>query len=220
MNQTHRAHGVRIGQLLVEIRDLAGQQQALINDGAGRQRRNIEEALVGDRRSLDLVFGALADNVELPLQFVLGNAKGAPNENLLYIRLRRAAHPADRVHVHRRVAPAQNLQIFFPRDPFQDALGLQPLPRLHGQKHHAHAVFAWRRQRKPEPAALARKELVRDLNQNARAVARLRIAAAGPAVAKIDQNLQTLQNDVVRLLALNVDDKADATGVVLVLGVV
>ena len=77
-----------------------------------------------------------------------------------------------------------------------------------------------RRQREAQLGALAREELVRNLNQDARAVARLRIAAAGAAMRQVDQDLNALQDDVVRLLALDVGDKADAAGVVLVARVV
>ena len=69
---------------------------------------------------------------------------------------------------------------------------------------------------KPELGAFAREKLVRNLDQYARAIAGLRIAAASAAVRQIDQNLDALQNDVVRFLAVDVGDKADAAGVVLV----
>ena len=62
---------------------------------------------------------------------------------------------------------------------------------------------------------LAGEKRVWNLDQNAGAVARFRIAAAGAAMRQVDENLQTLQNDVVRLLAFNVDNKTNAAGIVL-----
>ena len=88
--------------------------------------------------------------------------------------------------------------------------------RLYRQKHHAHAVFARRRQRETQLGAFAREELVRDLNQDSSAVARFRIAAAGAAMSQVDQDLQSLDDDVVRLHALNIDHETDATGIVFV----
>ena len=73
---------------------------------------------------------------------------------------------------------------------------------------------------KPSVGALAREELVRNLDQDAGAVAGFRIAAAGAAMRQVDQDLQSLEDDVVRLLALDVDHETDAAGVVLVAGVV
>ena len=45
---------------------------------------------------------------------------------------------------------------------------------------------------KPSLRALAREELVRDLDQDAGAVAGLRVAAAGAAVRQVDQDLDAL----------------------------
>ena len=53
--------------------------------------------------------------------------------------------------------------------------------------------------RKPKLAALPRKKLVRDLDQNAGAVAGLRIAAAGAAMGQVEQHFNSLANDVVAL---------------------
>ena len=92
--------------------------------------------------------------------------------------------------------------------------------RLDRQEHHPRAVNAWRRQRKAQRRAFPRKELMRDLNQDAGAVAGLRIAAAGAAMRQVDQDLQSLGDNVVGFLALGVNDEADATSVMLVSRVV
>ncbi len=89
--------------------------------------------------------------------------------------------------------------------------------RIHRKKNHAHAVLAGRGQRETQARRFALKKSVRNLDQDARAVAGLRIAAAGAAMRQIDQDLDALQDDIVRLAALDVRDKADAASVVLVL---
>ena len=61
---------------------------------------------------------------------------------------------------------------------------------------------------------------MRYLKQNSGAVPRARIATLRAAVREIFEDLQTLLDDVVRLLAFDVDDKADAAGVFLVSRVV
>ena len=132
---------------------------------------------------------------------ILRHARPSPaHEDLLDIRLRRARLPADRVAVHRRIAPAENRQPFFAGDALDDSFAQQPLLRLHRQEHHADAVGARLGQRETQLRAFARKELVRDLDQNAGAVARLRIAAASAAMRQVDQDLDALADDVVRLL--------------------
>ena len=82
------------------------------------------------------------------------------------------------------------------------------------QKSHADRIFARRREGEAEGFALTRKKLVGDLDQQSGAVARLRITAAGPAVRQVDQNLNSLLDNLVTLLATNAGDKPDATRVV------
>ena len=55
---------------------------------------------------------------------------------------------------------------------------------------------------KPKLGAFAREKLVWDLDQDARAVAGFRIAAASAAMREVDEDLQALGDDVVRLVRL------------------
>ena len=61
---------------------------------------------------------------------------------------------------------------------------------------------------------------MRDLDQDACAVTRLRVAAASAAMHQILQNLDALQHDVVRLAALDAGHKTYAAAVVLVFGAI
>ena len=72
----------------------------------------------------------------------------------------------------------------------------------------------------PRLAHSRRKELVRNLNQDAGAVAGFRIAAARAAMRQVDEDLNALGDDVVRRFAVDVGDKADTAGVVLVTRIV
>ncbi len=74
--------------------------------------------------------------------------------------------------------------------------------------------------REAQLAALAREEVVRDLDQHSGAVAGFRIASASAAVGQVDQDLNALDDNVVRLLALDVGDEADAARIMLVAGIV
>jgi hypothetical protein len=63
-------------------------------------------------------------------------------------------------------------------------------------------------------------ELVRNLDQDAGTVALQRVGTNSAAVIQVLQDQQTLLDDVVTFLALEMGDKAHAAGVVLVGGVV
>src|SRR5215472_5408640 len=61
---------------------------------------------------------------------------------------------------------------------------------------------------------------MRDLDQNARAVACFRIASARSAMRKIDQDFDTLADDLVRPFAIKVYNESHPAGIVFVLRVV
>ena len=97
------------------------------------------------------------------------------------------------------------------------------LPARLGLARHeelADRVMALRRQVEAQLGAFGREERVRDLGQHAAAVAERGIRAHRAAMVEVDQNLQALFEDVVRLAVLHVGHKADAAGIVLLGGIV
>jgi hypothetical protein len=63
--------------------------------------------------------------------------------------------------------------------------------------------------------ALALKELVWNLEENAGSVSGFGVAAAGSAVGQVEQNLDSFGYDVVTFVASNVGYEPDAAGVML-----
>jgi len=61
---------------------------------------------------------------------------------------------------------------------------------------------------------------MRSLQQNARAVACVFLAATGAAVFQIEENSNRLVDDVVGLAAVQIDDKTNAAGIVFELRIV
>ena len=87
------------------------------------------------------------------------------------------------------------------------------------QEHEARAVAPGRRQVDAERRRDLAEEPVRHLDQDAGAVAGVRLAAAGAAVQQVDEDLQRLRATIAcERAALDVDDEPDAAGVVLVRG--
>ena len=87
-------------------------------------------------------------------------------------------------------------------------------------KDVADGVASWRRQREAELLALVLQEVVRDLHEDARAVASQRIGAHGTAVLEIGEDLEGVGDDVMRFAAIEVGNETDTTGVALVRRVV
>ena len=61
---------------------------------------------------------------------------------------------------------------------------------------------------------------MRDLNENAGAVAGFGIASAGAAMSQVDEDLNPLLDDLMAFFSANAGDKSHAAGVVLVRGIV
>ena len=73
---------------------------------------------------------------------------------------------------------------------------------------------------KPRRGAFARKKLVGNLDQDARAIAGFGIAAAGAAMGQVDQDLNAFEDDVVGFMAFDAGDEADPAGIVFMARVV
>src|SRR5258706_13737477 len=220
MDKAKCAGDIGVGQFGVEIRDLRSQQQALVHDGARRERGHVEHASVLHVGGRDLRFRALADDVEFALKGVLVEVRRTANENLLDVRLGNSSDPAYGSTVNWSVSPTQNFQSLFANDALQNSFTLKALMSLDRQECHADAVGARRGQLKPQLQALAREKLVWNLDQDPGAVAGFRVAAASAAVRKADQDLNALLDDVVALVAADARTKAHSARVVLVSGVV
>ena len=224
VHQRERRLHVPIGEVGEHRLDLAGRQHALVDEGVRRQADDVEELLrcgVGDRQPVGLVLDALADHVQLALE--PGPRVGprqrriACDEELFEDRLDRHGARSDRAVIGRHGAPSEQALALLGHDPGHELLGGLAIPSVPRQEHQPHAVFAGRRQRRRRHLA---QKGVGDLNQDACAVAGVRLAPARAAVLQVLEDLQRLLQDRVRPAALDVDDEADAAGVVLVARVV
>ena len=96
--------------------DLETRQHALVDEGPVRQARDIEELALREIGVADGVLDAHADHVEPALEAVVVEPGGAPDEDLLEIRLGRACGRADRGIVGRHDAPADQALAFLADD--------------------------------------------------------------------------------------------------------
>ena len=146
--------------------------------------------------------------------------RAAADEHLANDRLDFLDRFAEAGVVARHIAPAeQHLPLVLDR-----ALDLvfagEARGRLLRQKHHADAVLTGRRQLDALPRHFFAKERVGNLNQDAGTVAGKRVGANRAAVGQVLQDLQALLDDRVRFRAFDMRDKADATRIVFVGGIV
>ena len=165
--------------------------------------------------------GLLADDVELALERVLIHRGGSAGDEHLpddgLDVLRPLGEPAV---VGRHVAPAEQDLALTRHGALDLLLAGHPRGGLLRQEHHADAVLADGRQREAlRPAHLA-QEPVGELDQDAGAVTLQRVGAGRAAMRQVPEDREPLRDDRVPLLALDVGNEAQATGVVLLRGIV
>ena len=221
VDERNRALDARVAQVGIEGLHLVGRQHAFVDQRPARQAGHVEILAAGELGIAHGVRGAAADDVQLALEReVVAQPRGAAHENLADAGLARLGRVAQAGVVGGHVAPAQHGLAFFCDYRLQPPFAGAAPVGVRRQKHHTHAVRARLGQIEAGRGARFAQEAVRHLEQDAGAVARAFFAAAGAAVVQIDENGQTLLDDVVRTPALDVHDEADAAGVVLEAGIV
>src|SRR4029450_12383512 len=169
----------------------------------------------------DRVRDRLAQDVEPP--FELGFALdllAAADEYLQMHGLGRLHRFAERRVVGRHLAPAQERHALA-----LDHLGIDvadhlPPVRIARHEQRADRVFARLGQDKAETVRLLGEELVRDLHQNAGAVAGARIGADRPAMFEVAEDGERVLDQLVRSPALDVGNKAHTAGILVERGII
>ena len=191
----------------------------LLDKRAGVEHRSLLQALVDAKRAR----GALANDVELPLEGVLIEPVGRADEELLDARhaLERGRPEIGAVRIGRHDTPAEEaLPLRFDR--LQErGLAVRALLVVGRQKDVADAVLA--RLGKVDAELLlgrATQELVWDSGEHPGAVAGVRLRTAGAAVVHVAEDAVGVLDDLVGRHALDLGNEADAARVLLVRGVV
>ena len=215
----------RFEPLVVEVQvvlvQVGRQHHALVDDGAGRQRRDVKMPDVLDIGVPDHVVGPFADDVELALESVgVGAVAALPNEDLADDRFDGLDAFAETAVVDGDVAPAEQVLALVLDRAFDGPDADVDVGNFLRQEDHADRVFAGFRQLEAQGFRFAAEKTVRELDQDAGAVTGQRIGADRAAVVQIDENLDALANDLMRLAVLDIGDKADTAAVMFVLWVV
>ncbi len=220
VDQRHGRGKARIGEILVVGLDLERQEHALVDERPARQRHGVVTDVAPLVGIVDGVRDDLADHVELALELVLvGDGLRPADEDLPMHRLGVAHHVGQRRIVDRHGAIAEELEAFLADEARPDPLAMLAQPLVLRHEQMADGIVASLRQLDLERLALVLQELVRDLNENARAVARERVGADGAAMLEVLEDGERVGDELVRRPPLEIGDEADAAGVVLAFAV-
>ncbi len=223
MHQRQRRHGQRVAQIVVEALDLRRQQQALVDERCGSRRTACR-----DRRSAGMpcssasaatLFSTCLRIVRILRSncVLVARCRGWPRRSpgdirhRLDDRCRRARSyrsPTSRQPIS--VCPSARMKCS------KCSIATARARFVHRQKAHRDRIAAGRRQVEAALLGPIAQQPVRHLDHAAGAVADQRVGSDRAAMVEIDQDLQPAADDIVRFSALDVRDKADAAGVVLV----
>src|SRR4029453_11220781 len=121
--------------------------------------------------------------------------------------------------MRRDLAPAEDVAALIPGDCGEHLHHVVAGGLVVGGEEEAGTVVAFGRQEYVLLLADLAEEVVGHLDEDACAVAGIDLAAAGAAVLQVLEGDDAVADDLVRLLAVEADDEADAAGVMLVLRV-
>jgi hypothetical protein len=205
-----------IVEIPVEGLDLARHQQTGEHEGAAREARNVEEARAPVRGVLEHA----TDHVELALEGVLLQTCAGRHEGLPYDRQPGARVAPDGARVVGNLAPPEHVLSLGVDQLLEEPHLTVAFERVLGEEDHARRVGPGRGQIDGEPLRLLAQKAVGKLDQDAGAIAGLRVAAAGAPVLEVHEHLDALVDQRVGRLAPDVRDEADSAGVVLAGGIV
>ncbi len=207
-----------VAQIGIIGAQLGGEEHALVDQRAAAHRHDVEIVRLALEGRVDLARADLADDVELALErLVVGDAGAAADDHLAVAGFGGddLGRLAERGIVGRHVAPAEHGLAFVLDDLFDHFFHLDPQVAILRHEDEGHGIGAGRRQGDALLGHLAHEEGVRNLHHDAGAVAHQRIGADGAAMLEVLEDVETVGDDLVRGDVLEVDDEADAAGIVL-----
>ena len=163
----------------------------------------------------------LAQDVEPALEVgLVFDVGSAADEHLTMLRLGSDDRRRQAGIVGRHVTPAEQLEPFGLDHARHHRLAINSLRVVGRHEHVTDRVMPGLRQLDLERRGDLVEEGVRDLHQDAGAVAGEWVCTRGAAMGQVFQNLDTVLDDCVARAALQVGDEADAAGIVLMLRIV
>ena len=199
---------VRVLEVGVELPQLPDQEHALIDDGAAGEG--------GDIGALGGVLEEPPDHIEPPVEVRTGGGlRRTGQEGLLDHGHLVQGSPAEDLGADRHLPPAQEGEALLGGDVLKQLPGLAPPLVVLGEEKHAHTVVSGARQGDAGLFGGLGEEGVRDLDQDAHAVAGLSPGVLAGPVLQLLHDLQGVVHCPVAGSSLNVHHGADAAGVVL-----
>ena len=208
VDQGQCAGQVGVVELGEDLLELVSRQHPLVDQGPRGQRGEVDPGLV---------LGTSPQHEGQPLQIHANTTVTGTNEEMLEMGHGAQGHLGKGVGVDRDLTPSQHLDALVRSDELDGSAGAGTFGLVNGHERQANGVGPRFRE---ADSGYPSQEGVRNLEENACAVASGRISASGTTVVKIAQCLKSLLDDLVAGHTCHGGHEGHAAGIVLELGVV
>ena len=208
VDQCQRGLHPLVAEVGVEGSQLRRGQHALVDERAGRQRREVRAAAV---MRAGLVLDALAQEVDASIEVDAARACRIAHEELAEHGHDLAGGRPQHVRLDGDVAPAQRGEAFLGHERLDGGHGLLPLDVVLGQEAGADGVLAHGREAE---AGYLPQEPVRDLEQDAGPVTGVGLGSRRPSVLQVAERTHGELDDPPGGAPLDVHDERNTAGVV------
>ena len=204
-----------------ETAHLRGHKHALVHDGARAHGAHIEDLVAQGELSVGLLFDGAAAHVQATLKGIAGGrVVRTAQESLQDSRHAGAGRLAQVVRVDRHLAPEEQRHAGFGAALLKHAAGILYTLVVLREEQHGHAIVALCRQNLTALLSLFTEKVMRNLEQDASAVAGVLLESRATAVLQVNQNGQCVVQDLVMALAVDIGKRADATCIVVEFGAI
>ena len=204
-----------------EAAHLRGDQHALVHDGARAHGTHVEDLVAQGKLGVGLLFDGAAAHVQATLKGIAGGRiVRTAQEGLQDSRHAGAGCLAQVVRVDRHLAPKEQRHAGLGAALLKHAAGILYALLVLREEQHGHAIVALCRQNLAALLGLFTEKVVRNLEQDAGAVAGILLESCAAAVLQVDQNGQRIVQNLVMALTVDIGKRADTTCIVVEFGAI
>ena len=204
-----------------EAAHLRGDQHTLVHDGARTHGAHIEDLVAQGKLGVGLLFDGAAAHVQAALEGVAGGRVVRTAQE----SLRDGGHAgagclAQVVRIDRHLAPKEQRHAGLGAALLKHATGILYALVVLREEQHGHAIVALCRQNLAALLSLFAEKVMRNLEQDAGAVAGVLLESRTATVLQVDQNGQRVVQNLVMALTVDIGKRADATCIVVEFGAI
>ena len=204
-----------------EAAHLRGDEHALVHDGARAHRAHVEDLVAQGKLGVGLLFDGAAAHVQTALEGVARRrVVRTAQEGLQDSRHAGASRLAQVVRIDRHLAPKEQRHAGLGAALLKHAAGILYALVVLREEQHGHAIVALCRQNLAALLSLFTEKVMRNLEQDASAVAGVLLESRATAVLQVDQNGQRIVQNLVMALTVDIGKRADATCIMVEFGAI